>query len=151
MATSAFRLYNRAKKYLLVGGLDLDANTVRVGLCRGASVSNFALTNWAASVYKAGVRVSGGGYALKTLTGITVSYGASNKVIRYDASDKVWTASGSDMHSIKFLVIGVSNGASGKALGWVHLTDTAFDLATSNTLTIQWSATGIFELSGGVT
>lgn len=151
MATSAFRLYNRAKKYLLVGGLDLDAATVRVGLCRGASVSNFTLTNWAASVYKAAVRCSGGGYALKTVTGITVSYGASNKVIRWDASDKIWTASGATLKSIKYLVIGVSNGASGKALGWVHLTDTAFNLATGNTLTIQWSANGIFELTGGVT
>ena len=151
MATSAFRLYNSAKKYLLIGGLDLDAATVRVGLCRGASVSNFALTNWAASVCKAGVRVSGGGYALKTLTGVTVSYGATNKVIRFDASDKVWTASGAATLSIKYLVIGVSNGASGKALGWVHLTDTAFDLAASNTLTIAWDSSGIFTLSGGVT
>ena len=50
--------------------------------------------------------------------------------------------------SIKYLVIGVSGG---KALGWVHLTDTAFDLATSNTLTIAWNSSGIFTLSAGVT
>lgn len=151
MAASAFRLYNRAKKYLLIGGLDLDAATVRVGLCRGTGVSNYALTNWAASVYKAANRVSGGAYALKTLTGVTVSYGASNTVIRFDASDKVWTATGSAIKSIQYLVIGVSNGASGKALGWVKLTTAAFDLATSNTLTIAWSTTGIFELTGGTT
>ena len=158
MATSAFRIYNKAKKYLLVGGLDLDAATVRVGLARGASVSNFTLTNWAASVYKAGVRVSGGGYSaarpvLKTLTGIVVTAVTSGKCMRYDASDKVWTASAgtTPLLSIKYLVIGVSNGASGKALGWVHLTDSAFDLAAGNTLTIAWSASGIFELTGGTT
>src|SRR5512135_3336872 len=150
MATSAFRLYNSAKKYLLIGGLDLDAATVRVALGRAASISNYALTNGAASVRKAGFQVSGGAYTLKTVTGITVAAGASAKVIRWDASDKVWTATGSAIKSIKYLMIGVSNGASGKALGWVHLTDTAFNLATSNTLTIQWSANGIFELSGGV-
>lgn len=151
MATSAFRLYNKAKKYLLIGGLDLDATTVRIALGRAASISNYALTNWAASVNKAGFKVSGGGYAMKTATSITVTQQGSAKVMKWSIANLTWTATGSNIKSIKYLMIGVSNGASGKALGWIHLTDTAFNLATPNTLTIQWSASGVFTLSGGVT
>lgn len=146
MATSAFRLYNEAKKYLLTADLDLNAATMRVGLFN-SGVSDYTLSTWA-SLNTAGNPVSGGGYAVKTLTGIAVTAGASAKVVKFDASDKVWTASGSNIVSIGFLAIGISGG---KALGWVHLTDTPFTLSDGNTLTIQWSASGIMTLSGGVT
>ena len=150
MATSAFRLYNTAKKYLLTADLDINAATMRVGLCRGAAsskVSAYTISTWA-SAYAAANRCSGGTYVQKTLGTISVKSGVSAKVIKFDAADLVWTASGSVTESIKYLVVGISGG---KALGWVHLTDSAFDLAMNNTLTISWNASGIFTLSGGVT
>ena len=149
MATSAFRLYNKAKKNLLIGGLDLDAATMRVGLFKSSSnASTYTLSTYGSLT----VAASGGGYALKSLTGLVVGSGASAKVIKFDASDKVWTASGAAINSIKYLVVWQSGvGAAAKLLGWVHLTDTGFVLNTSNTLTIQWNASGIFTLSGGVT
>lgn len=99
-------------------------------------------------MYAAANRVSGGTYAPKSLTAITVSYGASNKVIRFDSTSLVWTATGCTIDSIQYLAIGISNG---KMLGWVQLTTSPFTLGTGNTLTIVPSATGWFELTGGVT
>ena len=146
MATSAFRLYNEAKKYLLTGKLPISGTALRVGLFNGG-VSSYTLSTWA-SLITAGNPVSGGGYAAKTVTGIAVTAYGSAKVIQFDCSDKVWTASGANIPSIGFLAIGVSGG---KALGWVHLTDTPFTLSSGNTITIQWNAAGVFTLSGGVT
>ena len=146
MATSAFRLYNEAKKYLLTADLDLNSTAMRIGLFNGG-VSSYTLSTWA-SLITAGNPVSGGGYAAKSLTGLAVTAGASAKVIKFDASDKVWTASGGNFVSVGYLAVGISGG---KALGWVQLTTTPFTLSDGNTLTIQWNASGLFTLSGGVT
>ena len=146
MATSAFRLYNEAKKYLLTGKLPISGTALRVGLFNGG-VSSYTLSTWA-SLITAGNPVSGGGYAAKTVTGIAVTAGSTTNVIKFDCSDKVWTASGAAIPSIGYLAIGVSGG---KALGWVQLTTSPFTLADGNTVTIQWNASGVFTLSGGVT
>ena len=149
MATSAFRLYDKAKKNMLAADLDLNAGTLRAYLCRGNGASNYALSVWA-SVYAAANRVSGGAYTnIGKTVNATLSWGASNHVIRFDSTALVWSATGgSDINSIACLVIGISNG---KMLGWVRLTTAAFDLANGNTLTVTPSATGWFELTGGTT
>jgi len=150
MATSAFRVYNSAKKYLLTGGIDLDTSVIMATLIgNGGNASDYTLS----VIGSVSGSASGGGFAAKSLTGVTVGSGASAKVIKFDASDLVWTASGSAIDSIKHLVLYVSGLSAGahKLLGWVLLTSTAFTLSTNNTLTIQWNASGIFTLSGGVT
>jgi hypothetical protein len=145
MATSAFRIYNGAKKNLLKGDLDLNAATMRAWLVGGSgNASNYALSTYASLAGFA----SGGGYDTRSLTTISIKSLASAKQIMMDAADLVWTAVDSAIDSIKYLVVGLSNG---KLLGWVHLTDTAFTLATGNTLTIQWNTSGIFTLTGGTT
>lgn len=150
MATSAFRLYNSAKKYLLTGGIDLDTSVLMAALVGNAgNASDYTLS----VVGSLSGFATGGGYAAQSLTTVSVKSGTSAKVIMFDAADLVWTASASATTSIKYLVLYVSGASAGahKMLGWVHLTDTAFTLATSNTLTVQWNASGIFTLSGGVT
>jgi hypothetical protein len=84
----------------------------------------------------------------KTLTGITVSEGASAKVIRFDASDKVFTASAASAFSVLYAVIYVSGG---EAICWSKLSGSGFSVTAGNTLTIQMNASGIWELTGGVT
>ncbi len=141
MAASAFRLYAAGKKALLNGGLDLDTDTLNAQLHKStsnASASNLTITTLASVT----VPVTGGGYAAKALGGKTVSI-VSGSTVTFDASDLVWTATGSAIVSIMYLVIGESGG---KPLCWSKLTTAVFTLATGNTLTIQFNASGIFTL-----
>jgi len=77
-----------------------------------------------------------------------VTAGASAKVIRFDAADVVFTASTASAFSVKYAAIYVSGG---KALCWCQLSTSGFSVTASNTLTIQMNASGIWELSGGIT
>jgi len=141
MAASAFQLYNEAKKYLLTADIDLNAALLKAQLHKSTSnASTFTLSTLASVT----VPVTGGGYAAKTLASVAVTAGASAKQIKFDAADLVWTATGSAIVSIMYLVIGVSGG---KALCWSKLTTAVFTLSTGNTLTVQFNASGIFTLA----
>lgn len=140
MAASAFQLYNEAKKYLLTADIDLNAALLKAQLHKSTSnASTFTLSTLAS----VSVPVTGGGYAAKTLGSIAVTAGASAKQIKFDAADLVWTASGSAIVSIMYLVLGVEGG---KALCWSKLTTAVFTLSTGNTLTVAFNAAGIFTL-----
>jgi hypothetical protein len=147
MATSAFRVYNSAKKHLLTGVIDLDTAIIKAGLFGGTAVSDYTLS----VLTSATVSASGGGYGAKTLAGVSVTLATS--VVTFDATDLSWSAAASAIDSIKYLVLYTSGASAGNSylIGWVHLTDTAFTLATGNKLTITWNASGIFTLTGGTT
>jgi hypothetical protein len=84
----------------------------------------------------------------KTLPSITVTAGASAKVIRFDAADLVFTASTASAFSVLYAVIYVSGG---KAICWSKLSTSGFSVTATNTLTVGINASGIWELTGGVT
>ena len=146
MAASAWKVYNEAKKYLLTGDIDLNAVTLVLKFvvsASGALVSDFTRSTFAST---------GTGVAWKSgstrhaLDSVTVTAGASAKVIRLDGADEVFTASVA-VSNLRYMVIGVSGG---KALCWSKLSaNTA--ISAGATATVQFNASGIFELSGGVT
>jgi hypothetical protein len=141
MAAGAFRLYAAGKKALLNGGIQLGTTTLKAALQKStsnASASNLTITTMASVTTPA----TGGAYARKTIAGVTVSV-LSGSTVTFDCSDLVWTATGSAIGSIMYLVIGVS---AGKPLCWSKLTTAAFTLATGNTLTVQMNASGVFTL-----
>ncbi len=150
MAASAWRVYNTAKIYLLTGDLDLNAATMRIKLIKGtaaANVSDYTRSTWASLV---ALTAPGNipASAVQSLTGLVVASGASAKIIKFDATDPVFTASGGSATSIQYAVIGASGG---KALAWCKLSASPFAVTTGNTVTVQMNASGIFTLSGGVT
>lgn len=147
MAASAWRVYNEAKKYLLTGDLDLNAGLMRMKICAGtkaAAVSDYTRSTFASLTQLTGNITT----PLRTLTNVAVTAGASAKEIKFDFDDEVWTASGGDITSIQYAVIGVSGG---KALAWCKLSTAAFAVTSGNTLTIAINASGAFTLTGGVT
>jgi len=146
MAASAWKVYNEAKKYLLTADIDLNAGTLLMKIVHSSSaakVSDFTLSTWAST---------GTGLAWKSgstrhaLDSVTVTAGGSAKVIRLDAADEVFTAS-TAITGARYLVIGITGG---KALCWSKLS-AATNVGAGSTLTVQFNASGIFELSGGVT
>jgi hypothetical protein len=146
MAATAWRVYNEAKKYILSNDLDVDAATMRIKIVKGTSAA--AVSDYTRSTYASCGTGACGNPVSKTLSAITIGDGASAKVQRFDAADQVFTASGADATSLQYAVIGLSGG---KALAWCKLSTAVFTVTSGNTLTIQFNASGIFELSGGTT
>ena len=142
MAASAFSIYNRAKKYLNDGTVDLDSNVIKGYLAKGSSnASTFTLSTVAGVTNK----VSGGGYkgAVK-LTAPAVTTQGSAKQYIFDSTALIYSASGANITSIKFLVIGVSGG---KAIAWAKLSSTTFSVTTGNKLTVTPPASGWFTIN----
>lgn len=145
MAASAWRVYNEAKKYLQTGDIDLNTSALRWKVVSGASaalVSNYTRSTFASC----GAAVAN--TAIKSVTGIAVTALAGSATQKFDASDKIFTASGGNASSIQYAVIGVSGG---KALAWCKLSTAAFTVTSGNTLTLTLHANGIFVLQGGTT
>ena len=148
MAATAFILYNLAKKKMANGTIDLDTNIWRAALATSASNASTATLGVYGSV--TGEVTTGNGYTTggKSLTTITWTVGASATEYRFDAADLVWTATGGNIANVKFMVIRNSTAAaSGDLLCWTRLSSAQFTLTSGNTLTVQFSANGIFELN----
>jgi hypothetical protein len=144
MAATAWQIYNEAKKYIGNGTIVLGTTALKCKLCTSASnASTFTLSTLASVTSEISAT---GGYAAngKALTTLAWTVGASAKQYKFDADDIVYTASGASLNNIKFAVIGVS---AGKALCWSRLSTSQFTVTSSNTLTIQMNAAGIFTLT----
>ena len=144
MAASAWQIYNRAKKKLGNGTIQLGVNVLKCQLHTSASIASTFTLSTAASC---GSEVaSGNGYTTggKSLLSVLWSVGASAKQYMLDCADPVWTATGGTIPNIKFAVI---KNSAGHALCWSRLTTAQFTLTQNNTLTIQMAATGVFVLS----
>jgi len=145
MAAAAWKVYNEAKKYLLTADLDLNGGAVMMGIFKASSnASTFTLSTGASVTIPASAGILS---QKKTLGSVTVTAGASAKVIRFDCADVVFTASSASAFSAQYAVIYVSGG---KALAWSKLSTSGFSVTAGNTLTVAINASGIFELTGGV-
>jgi hypothetical protein len=144
MAATAFILYNAAKRELLKGRCDLDTNLTRAYLYKGSSNASTTALILLGSATNA---VSGGGYTgAKSLTSITISL--SGDAAKFDAADVIYTASGANITSIKYLIIASTfNGVGNQVVCWSRLSATAFSVTSGNTLTVQFSSSGIFSLT----
>jgi hypothetical protein len=144
MAATAFILYNAAKRELLKGRCDLDTNLTRAYLYKGSSNASTTALILLGSATNA---VSGGGYTgAKTLGSITISL--SGDAAKFDAADTIYTASGANITSIKYLIIASTfSGVGNQVVCWSRLSATAFSVTSGNTLTVQYSSSGIFSLT----
>jgi hypothetical protein len=142
MAAGSYTLYNKAKKYLNTGLIDLDTNVLYDGLYKSTSnASTYTLSNTSELTNP----VAAGGYTgAKQLGSVVVTAGASAKQIKFDAADSIFTASGGNIGSIMYSVIYASGG---KLLCWAKLSTAAFTVTTGNTLTNQYNAAGIFTIT----
>ena len=143
MAASAFKIYNEAKKYLANGSINLSTAALRWKVVKGTSAA--AVSNLTRSTFASCGTGVLGNPVTKSVTGRTFTQVNGSQTIMFDAADPVFTASAGTVTSCRYIVIGISNGL---ALGWTKLSaDTT--VTTTNTLTLQLAATGIFTLSGG--
>lgn len=155
MAATAWAFFNDAKKKLgqSAAGIRLDAGIPKITLHTSAARLN---TSASARVLSTLGSVSGelavaGGYAAggRTLSNVAWTTAGDPASIKWDADDKVFTASGANLSNIKFAVIHFSAGAvtSGALLCWSRLSTSQFSVTSGNTLTIQFATAGIFTLT----
>jgi len=143
MAATAWALYNKAKKKLGNGTIQLGVNVLKVQLHTSASNAETATLSTAASVSSEVSGVNGYSTGGKSLTSVTWTTGASAAQYRLDAADPLWTATGGTIANIKYAVI---KNSAGQALCWSKLTTAQFSVATGNTLTLTLNSSGIFTL-----
>lgn len=143
MSATSFSIYNRAKKYIGNGTIQLGTTALKMKLCTSASnASTFTLSTFASINNEISAR---GGYVAggRALASLVWTTGASAKQMKFSAADIVFTASGSSLINVKFAVIGASGG---KCLCWSKLSTAQFTITSPNTLTIQFNSSGIFTM-----
>jgi len=142
MAAVAYKLYDSAKKYLVNGTVDLDTSTIVEKLYKSTSNASSSALSTFASLTNI---VNAAGYnGARVLANCSVKTGASAGQIMFDAADTVTTASGANITSIMYSVIGVTGG---KVLCWSKLSSAVFTVTSGNTLTNQFATAGIFNMT----
>lgn len=149
MSAQAWKIFNKAKKKIGNGSINLAATVYRLTL--HTSASNFATLTLStyASLTNEVSEANGYSSSGKALTSEVWTVGASAKQYKFDADDQFWSANGGSISAIKGAVIWLSAAsANGRhVLATASLTSTAFALAAGNRLTIQMNASGIFTLA----
>jgi len=154
MAAGAWKVFNRAKKFVGNGTLSLSATTFRMCLATSASnlktspsarplINRTSLTGQVTSTL--GCPVLG-----KAMGGEVWTTGASARQIKFDTSDLIFTATTSAIANIKYAVIFLTGASAGaqKLLCYSTLTTSQItSLAIGNTLTVQMASGGVLTLT----
>jgi hypothetical protein len=150
MAAQPWKVFNQAKKNLGAGALSLsNASTeFRCTLFR-SSASTTITTNVSTRASLGSFTCSRTADAIRTLQAVTwTGQNSANDPVRvFDCSHLTFTASGGTLLSVRYAVIWQSQDANGTLLAYASLSSSDFAIDTSNTLTIQIAAGGIFTLT----
>ena len=151
MAASAWTVFNAAKHNLGLGNIDLSGDTINIGLFRtSASAILESTISTHASIGSFTASSSNGDYKEALGSLVWTGSDSANDPTRYwDVADPVFTASSAAISTVRYAVIwtsGASAGAS-KLVCYAALSTAEFDVASSNTLTVQMAAGGVFTLT----
>jgi hypothetical protein len=150
MAAGAWIFYNKGRKNLCNGGINLGTGTFRMALFTSASNAGTVTLSTYGSLTPEVTNANGYTTLGVTLTGVTWTAGASAKQMRFNCSAKFWSANAGSIASIKFAVIYTSGASAGakKLVCASQLSTAQFTITSGNRLTITPAATGIFNLAG---
>lgn len=146
---ASITFYNSFREYIADGTIDIDTDTFKVTLHTSTytpSASTHTIYSDLTNELSTANGYTNGGAALGS-----VSWNRSGGTVTFDAADTVWTASGGTI-TARYAVIrkdGTTGGIVSPLVAYILLDTTPADVsATSgNTLTLQWNASGIFDLT----
>lgn len=149
MAAGVWKVYDTTRKKLGDGGLDLAAGVFYLSLHTPAS--NAATITLSSQGSLDNEITSGNGYSNSAMTLSETSWtSVAASTYRFDACDWFVSANGGPVPSansdIQFGVIWQSGGA---LVCYSTLSTTAFNITSTNRLTVQLNASGVFQLTGG--
>jgi hypothetical protein len=141
---AAFTFFHEFKKYLADGTIDLDTHTFKWALTNTAptAASNTVLADITQIT-------SAGGYAPVTATSVTwTETGAGTGIWAFDTADPVFSASGADFDSARYLVLydDTPTSPADPLVGYYDY-GASFTITNGNSLTLNVSANGHFRLS----
>lgn len=146
MAAGAFTFYDCFSEAIGDGTIDLDTDTLKVALHTSSYSPNVASNTTQSGL---GNEVANGnGYTTGGVSLAGVTWSQSGGTATLNANDVVWTASGGSI-TARYAVV-YSDSASGNDLiGYFLLDNSPADVTATdgNTLTIEWNASGIIQLS----
>lgn len=151
MAASAWSVFNQAKHNLGLGNIDLSGSTFKAMLFRTSASANLISDISALGSVGSFTSTASNADETATLGAIawtgTGSAGAATR--KWDASDFVFTASSAAISNVRYCVIYQSGASAGNSLlvCYAALSSAAFPVASSNTLTVQLAAGGVFTLT----
>lgn len=150
MAITAFTLFNKAKKKIGDGTLDLDGHTFKVMLCGSSQSLTAAFTGTSTDCRKAdltGELSTASGYTAAGATLGSVTWNESSGTVTWDAADTSWTLTGAGI-TYKYAVIYDDTATNDDLLGFVNMDDSGGSATISpaaGTHSIVWNASGIFS------
>ena len=146
---ASITFYNSFREYVADGTFDLNTDTFKVTLHTSTYTPN-ATTH---TVYAdlTNELSTANGYTNGGATLGSVVWTPSGATVKFDAADTVWTASGGTI-TARYAVIrksGTANARVDPLVAYILLDTTPADVSatTGNTLTLQWNASGIFDLT----
>lgn len=150
MTASAWSLFDVARKHIGNNTVNLSTTTGwNMSLHKTAASANLVgdVTTWGSIGSEL---ASGNGYTAggKALTSVVWTTGASAGQYKWDVGNRVFTASGGALTSIRYAVIFFSVGAtSGYPLCYAALSTAAFSVSSGSTMTVQINPSGVFTLT----
>ena len=145
MAAGNWILYNKARKKILYGQINLDTSAFRMRMFKGVasasvSVSTLSLLSQIGTTNKTANMSS---YPLVTATVTAIAASATHK---FTAANIVATASGGAA-TVQYAVLYTSLSANGgHVLAWCKLSTAVFTVTSTNTLTVTTPANGFFVI-----
>lgn len=146
MAESAWRFF-RSAKVRLMGNLDLNADVFTLHYYTSGSNITSALNTASTRASITSELTASNNYTLSGFTLSTPNLSFSGSVVRWDAGDHLLTASGGAFSQIRFALIEQSN----IPICYAELSTAGINVTAGNTITLQFAASGICELTGGET
>ena len=150
MAAQAWKVYNKAKEYLMDGTIDIDApNSFKMALFKGGSNAATATLTLKSQVTPEVNNSNGYTTHGKLMSTTTWASGRSATEMRFDmlSTGVFWSAHTSSITSIQFAVIYLSVSAGGgPLLAYSSLSSSIFSVSPTNRLTISPATNGIFQL-----
>ena len=146
---ASITFYNSFREYVADGTIDLDTDTFKVTLHTSTYTPNATTHTVYADLTNELITASG--YTNGGATLGLVTWNRSGGTVTFDAADTVWTASGGTI-TARYAVIrkdGTANAIVSPLIAYILLDTTPADVSatTGNTLTLQWNASGIFDLT----
>lgn len=137
MAVTA-KFYAKAFTHLQNGDIDLDTNTIKVGLLTSSYTPAQSTDETWADVNTN--EVSGTGYTARGATLGSVTVATSSLVTTFDAADTSWATS---TITARYAVIYKDTGTNSTSYLIAYVDFGADQSSSAGTFTIQWNASGI--------
>ncbi len=146
--TSEVQVYDKFKRNLQDGNIDVDGDTFIMGLSTSTYSPNKATHTVLGDITN---EVSGNGYVRQTLASVTLTEPSAG-TWRFDSDDAVFSASGGSIIARFYWIFDdTASSPADPLFCYGELDVTPLDVTTtdSNTLTLQVNTSGYYELSGG--